>query len=690
MAASAAAREKREVRKEGRRLLDGKGGHEGNGKANGQAAPAAAELRGQLDKVRAAQAKLSPHAWQDADKKRKLDKQARELEPLLEAAELREMPAPPAGSALSEFAERDVPVAAIRITGNHREGDDQVEIARLAHLIKSSGGLQQRIGLRDAGDGTFELIWGNRRLAATKVNGDEEIPAKVYGRGLTADDVETLRSIDNLGKKDLTHVERALAVARNIDAVNRTLEPLKKEAQRRNWVVLDPVTLKHVADTGGGAGDGVAAAAQLQLDVDAAGGLHAYVGRRLGRGARWVKDHAYMADLGGEARKLLAAGRITIGHARELAKLKDKSETDRIAEDVARDESGLGGMSVADTRRRVIEAMCDLSRVPWDLHVAFGKDEKKGCHGYACSACPFNSTADPDLFEGVVAQNPERGVCTNPACFEVKEKIAQKKLDDAVAAARKEKKEHKVELTIRGLGAVINKFRELKPESLVRRVKKELEPKERKPSASRSEIYGRQLSPEEKAEADARGKFQEAKRKWAGELAAAVNKAVEGKPGRLVALEMIKLADVWGHLHPRGDAKKAARIVGDAKTKALFAHLKEPTFDGIAALEREASKARYNDFGVSQWDLEDMVPEAIDLLTSTLGVDPPPRPDEAAFLQEAKAKLAKKDAGGEGEGKGVKSKAKKKGKVPVPAGDVPDEASVDDMGDDGFGTDEED
>src|SRR5207237_10720905 len=106
-----------------KRYVEIEGDPGGNGKSNGQAAPAppagpsAEELRGQLDKVRAAQAELKPLAWQDTDKKRKLDKQAREIEPLLEAAELRELPAPPAGSARSELTERVHCVARVRATG---------------------------------------------------------------------------------------------------------------------------------------------------------------------------------------------------------------------------------------------------------------------------------------------------------------------------------------------------------------------------------------------------------------------------------------------------------------------------------------------------------------------------------------------------------------------------------------------
>ena len=125
-----------------------------------------------------------------------------ELERQLPVAEVRELPELPAqASATVTFEERDVPIATIRITGNHRELDDEADAARLARTLRTLG-LQQRVGLRHRGDGSFELIFGSRRLAAARSIGWETIPAKVYPSSLTPADVEILRTVENFGRID--------------------------------------------------------------------------------------------------------------------------------------------------------------------------------------------------------------------------------------------------------------------------------------------------------------------------------------------------------------------------------------------------------------------------------------------------------------------------------------------------------
>src|SRR5262249_204657 len=149
------------------------------------------------------------------------------------------------------------------------------------------------------------------------------------------------------GKKDLTHVERAIAVARTIDAIEKTLEPLYREAKERNLIVFDPaherltpaaavlkeLTTFPLVEQLVHRNPDLATAAKLAEEIERGGSLEGYVGIQLGFPARWVKDNAYVSKLGGEARKLLAAGRLDVGHARELAKLGDKEAADRIAED---------------------------------------------------------------------------------------------------------------------------------------------------------------------------------------------------------------------------------------------------------------------------------------------------------------------------------------------------------------------
>jgi hypothetical protein len=274
-------------------------------------------------------------------------------------------------------------------------------------------GLQQRVGLRDAGDGTFELIWGSRRLAATKRNG-EEIPAKVYPSDAHGAEVEILRTIENFGRKELTHVERAIAVARTIDAIERTLAPLTREtgtparpSRRRR---REGAPRSRAVDRPEKAFKGrpeLIDAARLSQAIDAAGGIEAYVGQQLGFPPKWVKDNAYVSKLGGKARELLAAHRIDVGHARELAKLGDPGAGDDIAEDCARDESGLGGATWTYCRQRVVESLRSLKVVPGGS-TSRSAPGKPGCTGQACATCKFNSKSGPGPVRRRVADEPAR------------------------------------------------------------------------------------------------------------------------------------------------------------------------------------------------------------------------------------------------------------------------------------------
>ncbi len=193
-------------------------------------------------------------------------------------------PAPP--PAALKFREAEVPLDKVRSTGNHRELDDEVETQRLARTLQTLG-LQQRVGVRDAGDGSYELIFGSRRTAAARSIGWEKIPAKVYPAGLTCAEVEILRTIENFGRRDLSPVERAIAVARTIDAINATLEPLEFHHRRlpvagelgpefREMAGSIDVNKAFAHDPA------MREAARLSQAIEAAGGLEAYVGLQLG------------------------------------------------------------------------------------------------------------------------------------------------------------------------------------------------------------------------------------------------------------------------------------------------------------------------------------------------------------------------------------------------------------------------
>ncbi len=498
------------------------------------------DLTRQLEQAEKLMEKPDPYAYTPASRKKRADIEAKisDLKSQMAVAEVDALPLPAPVAAAMKFQERNVAISTIRVTGNHREIVDQVATAQLARSLQTMS-LQQRIGLRDQGDGTFELIWGSRRLAAAKLIGWEEIPAKIFSPTLTATEVEILRTIENFGRKDLTHVERAMAVARVLDAVELVRAPLVKHrasVSASDFPAIlgdDPAVFEEMNRRrldpkewfGAKADPALIAAAEIQQDINAAGGLHAFVGQQLGFPAKWVRDNAYVSKLGGQARKLLAEHRIDVGHAREIAKVGDPDVADGIAEQCARDKHGQGGRDVKWCAARVVEHLRSLRTVPWRLDVAFGAG-KPGCTGQACATCRFNSKSDPDLFGGALADEPAAGVCTNEACFHAKQEITDKDVEKAtgktVAAARRT--DATVNETLAQQFVPIH----VKPATVMRKAQKEMKPAEGKGGASAKVPH----TPEDHAKT----KLDIAIGDWEEEAREAMNKAIRAEPIRFAML----------------------------------------------------------------------------------------------------------------------------------------------------------
>lgn len=471
----------------------------------------AAQVQSLREQIAAAEkSKEKLKSW-DFEKRREWDAKIAGLQQKLSIAELGAMPLPAAPSqAAMKFQELEVSIQAIVITGNHREKNDEAEVVRKQRSMQTLG-LIQRIGLKDLGDGRFELIWGSRRLTAAKRIGWDEIPAKIFPSSLTAAEVEILRTIENSQQESLTPVERAISVARCIEAIEETLK----------WRIGPPK---------GNTSD-VISANVLHDAIEAAGGLEAYVGQQLGFPAKWVKDNAYVSKLGGEARKLLAAHRIDVGHARELAKLGDPQICDDIADECARDESGFGGRDVDFCRQRVTQCMRSLKIVPWRLDVAFGAG-KPGCTGQACATCKFNSKSDPDLFGGALADEPAAGFCTNEACFKAKQDITEKDLAKGVAkaVAKHGKSDFVVNDSVMASFVPVH----VKLSTAARKAKKEIElehPKGGDDGATGQDRKSKSMTPEEKA----KEKFDQAYQKWVRESGEAVELALREDPRKFIA-----------------------------------------------------------------------------------------------------------------------------------------------------------
>ena len=105
-----------------------------------------------------------------------------------------------------------------RITANPRQPRTAFEAEALEGLARSiaADGVLQPIVVRDLGDGTYELIAGERRLRAARHAGLASVPALVR----RADDRESLllALVENVAREDLNAVDEARGYAALVDA----------------------------------------------------------------------------------------------------------------------------------------------------------------------------------------------------------------------------------------------------------------------------------------------------------------------------------------------------------------------------------------------------------------------------------------------------------------------------------------
>jgi ParB family chromosome partitioning protein len=122
---------------------------------------------------------------------------------------------------------------------------DPVEIESLAASLQSHG-LIQPIAVRAVGGGRYQLIAGERRLRAAMHVGWTEVPAKV----LEADDrlAAELAIVENLQRKDLNPLEKALSFRQYIERYGCTQEELAARLQINRSTVANFIRLLELPD----------------------------------------------------------------------------------------------------------------------------------------------------------------------------------------------------------------------------------------------------------------------------------------------------------------------------------------------------------------------------------------------------------------------------------------------------------
>lgn len=243
---------------------------------------------------------------------------------------------------------------------NPRREFNKEALGELADSIRVQG-IQVALIVRPAGKG-YELIAGERRWRAAKLAGLAEVPAVV--RDLDDRTARAVQIVENLQRQDLAPLEEAQGFRDYLD--------------------------------NGGEMKALAAA--------------------VGKSPRYIYARMQMLTLAPAARKELAEGAISPGHASELAALPPALQ----GEVLERVHDAWGSdMSVQELRKHIADHYrLSLDAAPWpkdDPVLNAVKIGKKGPRAGPCSICPKRAGSNLDKFAGL-----KPNTCTDPECFRAK------------------------------------------------------------------------------------------------------------------------------------------------------------------------------------------------------------------------------------------------------------------------------
>lgn len=151
-----------------------------------------------------------------------------------------ETPAP-AAVATAAGGVGEVPIDAIEVNPYQpRQVFDPAAVEELVQSIRQHG-LLQPIVVRPKGTG-YQLISGERRLRAFRILGKTSIPATVR-EGVSDQEMLELALVENVQRKDLDPIERALGFRRMMDQLQLTQEQVADKVGLQRSTVANQVRL---------------------------------------------------------------------------------------------------------------------------------------------------------------------------------------------------------------------------------------------------------------------------------------------------------------------------------------------------------------------------------------------------------------------------------------------------------------
>lgn len=121
-----------------------------------------------------------------------------------------------------------------------RHSFDEESLGELAASIKELG-VVQPLSLRDLGDGTYQIIAGERRWRAARQAGLFSVPA--YIRSASDSEMTEMALIENIQREDLNAIEVALAFRNLIDTYNLTQERLSERLGKKRATIANHLRL---------------------------------------------------------------------------------------------------------------------------------------------------------------------------------------------------------------------------------------------------------------------------------------------------------------------------------------------------------------------------------------------------------------------------------------------------------------
>ena len=253
---------------------------------------------------------------------------------------------------------------------NYRKRFDQQQLEELATSVRAVG-VQMPIKVRPAG-GRYELVYGERRVRASRIAGVADIPAIV--EELTDAQVREIQLVENNGRADVHPLEEAERFKEMIDKDGHTIESIAAKISQSPSTVRAKLRLLDLQHPG---------ARELFLDGKLSESTALLIARlpRLQQGP--------------------AANRIADGEVKEDWQ---DGETVELPRPYSYREAQL-------IIRREFATYLDEAPFPID-------DAELVKKVGACTSCVHNSGLQPDLFDGVGSKN--RPVCLNTPCFATK------------------------------------------------------------------------------------------------------------------------------------------------------------------------------------------------------------------------------------------------------------------------------